>query len=381
MRRIVQGLLIILALTSIGFLAAQPAAAQDDGVVHAVLFYSPTCPHCHEVINNVLPPLLQEYGDSLQVVGINTATIEGQELYQAAIDHFQISEERQGVPTLIVGETILVGSGEIPEQFPDIIEQGLAEGGIAWPEIPGLEDSLARGAEQATAQAAQAGNTSAATSSSAPEENQAASGSGWVEKFQRDVVGNSAAVLVLLAMIVSIILVWIRISRPLEAIPAWIQWAIPALSVVGLFVAGYMTYAEVSHAEVVCGPVGDCNTVQQSPYAMLYGVLPVGILGLIGYAAILIAWALQYYGPQAWRTVASYAVWGFALFGTVFSIYLTFLEPFVIGATCIWCLSSAIIMTLMLWASGEPLRVLINDEADFDGLENDVAEDQEPLID
>jgi uncharacterized membrane protein len=43
---------------------------------------------------------------------------------------------------------------------------------------------------------------------------------------------------------------------------------------------------------------------------------------------------------------------GIALFamtglGTLFSIYLTFLEPFVIGATCMWCLSSATIMTLL----------------------------------
>ena len=33
--------------------------------------------------------------------------------------------------------------------------------------------------------------------------------------------------------------------------------------------------------------------------------------------------------------------------GVLFSIYLTFLEPFVIGATCLWCLSSATIMTLL----------------------------------
>ena len=36
------------------------------------------------------------------------------------------------------------------------------------------------------------------------------------------------------------------------------------------------------------------------------------------------------------------------LFGMSFSIYLTFLEPFVIGATCMWCLSSAVIMLLLL---------------------------------
>jgi uncharacterized membrane protein len=37
-----------------------------------------------------------------------------------------------------------------------------------------------------------------------------------------------------------------------------------------------------------------------------------------------------------------------ALGGAIFSIYLTFLEPFVIGATCLWCLSSAVIMTAIL---------------------------------
>jgi hypothetical protein len=37
------------------------------------------------------------------------------------------------------------------------------------------------------------------------------------------------------------------------------------------------------------------------------------------------------------------------MFGVLFSIYLTFLEPFVIGAVCMWCVSSAVIMMLMLW--------------------------------
>jgi uncharacterized membrane protein len=43
-----------------------------------------------------------------------------------------------------------------------------------------------------------------------------------------------------------------------------------------------------------------------------------------------------------------------ALLGTLFSIYLTFLEPFVIGATCIWCITSAIVITLLLWTTTGP---------------------------
>jgi uncharacterized membrane protein len=42
------------------------------------------------------------------------------------------------------------------------------------------------------------------------------------------------------------------------------------------------------------------------------------------------------------------ALFAIALGGTLFSIYLTFLEPFVIGATCVWCLGSALCMTLLL---------------------------------
>jgi uncharacterized membrane protein len=47
------------------------------------------------------------------------------------------------------------------------------------------------------------------------------------------------------------------------------------------------------------------------------------------------------------------------LFGTLFSIYLTFLEPFVIGATCAWCLSSAVIMTIQMWLSITPGKLAI----------------------
>jgi uncharacterized membrane protein len=138
----------------------------------------------------------------------------------------------------------------------------------------------------------------------------------------------------------------------------WLHWIIPILSVIGLFVAGYLSYVEVTQTEAVCGPVGDCNTVQQSPYALILGFLPVGVLGLIGYVIILVVWALQYYGPQQWRGYAALGVWGLALFGTLFSIYLTFLEPFVIGATCAWCISSAIIMTVLLWLATGPAKAV-----------------------
>jgi uncharacterized membrane protein len=118
---------------------------------------------------------------------------------------------------------------------------------------------------------------------------------------------------------------------------------------IGLGVAGYLAYVETTQVEAVCGPVGDCNTVQQSTYARLFGILPIGVLGMLGYIIILAAWLVNCFGSGRLADLAALALLGMTGFGTLFSIYLTFLEPFVIGATCAWCLTSAIIMTLLFW--------------------------------
>ncbi len=123
------------------------AQTESDTVVRAILFYSPSCQHCHHVITEVLVPMTEEYGDQLQVVGIDTSQPNGSALYQTTINHFQIPDERRGVPTLIVNDVILVGSGEIPDQFPTMVEEILADGGNTWPDIPGLADALSTDAE------------------------------------------------------------------------------------------------------------------------------------------------------------------------------------------------------------------------------------------
>jgi hypothetical protein len=45
-------------------------------------------------------------------------------------------------------------------------------------------------------------------------------------------------------------------------------------------------------------------------------------------------------------------------FGVLFSGYLTFLEPFVIGAVCMWCVSSAVVMLALLWVTGYDGQVI-----------------------
>lgn len=138
-----------------------------------------------------------------------------------------------------------------------------------------------------------------------------------------------------------------------KRIPRLAELAIPLLSVIGFGVAVYLTYVETTSALAICGPVGDCNAVQNSSYAILFGFLPVGLLGAIGYVAILGAWLWRRFRRDRLAELAAPAIFIMTLFGTLFSIYLTYLELFVIRAVCIWCVSSAVIITLqMLLSSG-----------------------------
>ena len=75
-------------------LSVLPAQAQG-AVVRAVLFYSPSCGHCHKVITEDLPPLFEKYGERLQTIDVDTSQPGGQALYQAAAHRFKIPQSNR----------------------------------------------------------------------------------------------------------------------------------------------------------------------------------------------------------------------------------------------------------------------------------------------
>ena len=329
----------------------------QEPVVHAVLFYSPTCPHCHKVIEEHLPPLLEKYGERLVIIGINTVIPQGREIYRAAMARFAVAEQDRGVPALVVGETLLKGSREIPQSFPALIANGLAHAGIGWPDIPGLREVLeAQGLIGPSSTAGPSAGRSPLPTVDKFSETQTMDKAFSLkmtvtQKLARDPLGNTLALAVLAGMVFSVCFVGYYYFQKNTKLTPWPRWSIPALLTIGIGVAAYLSFVEVSQVAAACGPVGDCNAVQQSSYARLFGVVSMAILGLLAYIAIGFAWALQYYGPRRWRRLGATTILGLSLSGTLFSIYLTFLEPFVIGATCLWCITSAVTMTLILWAA------------------------------
>lgn len=349
---------VALAAAVLGLASFAPAGAQEP-VVHAVFFYSPTCPHCHEVASEVLPPLRQQYGDQLVIVGVDVTTQPGQALYQAAVAYFALPEWLLGVPTLVVGTDVMVGSVEIPQRFPRAIQWGLAGSGIDWPPVPEIRQALtAQGLleDRPAAPPPRPGDTAPPMglvpltgAYSFPDTALRLERPAMARLFLRDPLGNAIAVTVLVFLLGA--LAWsVRAmmrpgATPIAASPSWL---FPVLGLAGIGIAAYLSFVEVTGTEAVCGPIGDCNAVQQSSWARLFGFLPVGLLGLAGYAAMLVTWGVATGGPARLRGLAWTAAWAMAFGGTAFSAYLTFLEPFVIGATCAWCVSSAVAIALML---------------------------------
>lgn len=122
------------------------------------------------------------------------------------------------------------------------------------------------------------------------------------------------------------------------------------LALTGAGISGYLvTVALDPNKEVVCGPLGNCHTVQASQYAEVAGV-PVAALGLLMYAGLVVLLATRALGVGGFEVQRALATLTFSLSlgGVVYSGYLTYLELAVIEAICIWCVTSAAIITLVL---------------------------------
>jgi uncharacterized membrane protein len=378
-------LVAALLISLIIFPATIVHAQAEPPVVHAVLFYSPTCGHCELVINGTILPMIEKYGDQLQIIGIDVTQQEGQVFFMSAMQKFNL--ESAGVPFLVIDNMYLVGSLDIPEKFPGLVETYLAQGGVDWPNIPELLEAIAHSSEAGTATAAVANAQTdiptatvpvpsgtvqttpvpAIVSPSVPSSTATpdviglhTETSNWRDIFSRDQAGNTLSVFVLLGMLGSIAwaVILFRSTNGTSLKGNW-AWSIPLLCVIGFGVAGYLAYIETTNTTAVCGPVGDCNTVQQSKYARLFGILPIGVLGLVGYVAIFVSWLIARYARNNLANFAVIFLFTMTAFGTLFSIYLTFLEPFVIGATCAWCLTSAILMTILMLLTVRPAKTAI----------------------
>ena len=112
-----------------------------------------------------------------------------------------------------------------------------------------------------------------------------------------------------------------------------------AVALAGLGIAGYLTAVHYGGGDPVCAIAHGCAVVQSSEYAELAGV-PVALLGLVGYAAILVTLLRDDHAARAATALLAFT-------GAGFSGWLTYVEVARLDAICIWCVGSAICMLLL----------------------------------
>ena len=117
-------------------------------------------------------------------------------------------------------------------------------------------------------------------------------------------------------------------------------------SIIGFIDSAYLTIVKFTHSPIYCTPgLGNCETVQNSQWSTIWGI-PVALLGAMAYLVLIIFFSFGDKSPFL-KQYSQYVVFGTSLFGFLFSLYLTYLELFVIQTICQWCILSAICMTVV----------------------------------
>jgi len=133
--------------------------------------------------------------------------------------------------------------------------------------------------------------------------------------------------------------------------------AIALFALIGFYIASYLWLYKIGAIGVLkCGS-GACEAVQTSPWAVLFGV-PVALYGVVGYAVLFLVALVGAQPAFARRRAPTVLLAALASGGLIFTLYLTYLELFVIHAICRWCVGSAVIITLLWIVSILSLRSL-----------------------
>ncbi len=117
------------------------------------------------------------------------------------------------------------------------------------------------------------------------------------------------------------------------------------LAILGALVSIYMTIFKITENPGMCLGNGGCSVVNNSIYAEVYGI-PVAVIGVGGYLAILVSLMLQT-RSGFFEANGAMIVFGLALVGFLFTAYLIYVEIALIHALCPFCVTSQVTMTIL----------------------------------
>lgn len=126
------------------------------------------------------------------------------------------------------------------------------------------------------------------------------------------------------------------------------------LSVIGFLISAYLFYTYIFGEPIVCLDRG-CEAVRASKYSYFLG-LPIPAFGGLFYFGVFILSFIRTIFDDRREELINRLIFGFSAVGLLISLYLTYLEAFVIKAFCTWCVSSALVVLVMFLTSLYELR-------------------------
>src|SRR6185295_8119909 len=130
---------------------------------------------------------------------------------------------------------------------------------------------------------------------------------------------------------------------------------VAALALAGIFISLYLTLYKLGIIGELSCSIGSCETVNTSKWATFLG-LPVAAWGLLFYLDVFAVALIGTFPRFENQPVISVVLVVQSAIGVLFSGWLTYLELAVIHAICIWCVTSACVVTLIFFVSLMDLR-------------------------
>ena len=119
-------------IVAVALLVPTRVHAQDP-TVKVLLFYSEECPHCHTVLEKVLPPLQEKYGQQLEVKKLEISDSGNYDYLLSLEKVYRVPPDQVGIPEMFIGPEYLIGDIAIDEKLDGLIQKYLAQGGVDYP--------------------------------------------------------------------------------------------------------------------------------------------------------------------------------------------------------------------------------------------------------
>ena len=125
----------------------------------------------------------------------------------------------------------------------------------------------------------------------------------------------------------------------------WLTRGSMVLAILGMLVSIYMTIFKLTDNASMCLGNGGCSVVNSSIYSEVSGI-PVAVIGVGGYLVILAVLLIEN-RDNFFKQNATIIIFGLALIGFLFTLYLIYVEVALIHALCPFCVTSQITMTVL----------------------------------